>query len=91
MEHYVIVYDIRDDRRRNKIYRILKDYATPVQLSVFEAVLTKEKIVQLQYSLKRLMKNEDSIIFYRQCGHCRQDILRLGSTPVPYGEGDIII
>lgn len=91
MEHYIIVYDIRDDRRRNKIYKTMKDYATPVQLSVFEALLTKEKFVQLQYRLKRLMKSEDSVIFYRQCGKCRQDILRLGSTPTPYGGGDIIL
>jgi len=34
---YSICYDIKDDRRRNRIFKLLKDFGEPVQFSVFEA------------------------------------------------------
>ncbi|OEH85137.1 CRISPR-associated endonuclease Cas2 [Desulfuribacillus stibiiarsenatis] len=90
MKHIVIVYDIRDDKRRTKIFKTLKDYATPVQYSVFEAIITKEEYVNLKYRLKRLMKKEDSIIFYSQCASCKSDLERLGTNVVVFGDIDLV-
>jgi CRISPR-associated protein Cas2 len=32
----VVCYDVVDDRRRNRIFKLLKDYGRRVQYSVFE-------------------------------------------------------
>ncbi|WP_078060342.1 CRISPR-associated endonuclease Cas2, partial [Desulfotomaculum copahuensis] len=67
MENYIIAYDIGDDRCRLKIYKTMKDYAVPVQYSVFECSLRKEDYLMLRYKLEKLIrKDEDSIVFYRQ-------------------------
>ena len=34
--HYTVAYDITDDKRRNKVAKILKDFGKRVQYSVFE-------------------------------------------------------
>ena len=92
MKRFIVTYDIRDDKRRGKIYKTLRDYAVPVQFSVFEACLKDEDYVLLRHKLERLMrKSEDSIIFYRQCVRCEEDITRLGASPEPFGDGVYIL
>lgn len=88
MTHYIISYDITDDKRRNKIHKVLCDYAVPVQYSVFEARLSEEDYVMLRHKLSRLLqKDEDSVIFYKQCARCRDDIIRIGKCSDPFGDG----
>ncbi|WP_243137353.1 CRISPR-associated endonuclease Cas2 [Desulfofundulus thermobenzoicus] len=92
MENYVIAYDIRDDRRRLKIYKTLKDYAIPVQYSVFECSLRREDYLILRFKLEKLIrKEEDSIVFYRQCPRCSGRVERLGTSRDPFGDGIFII
>ena len=35
----LVTYDIKDDKKRNKVCNILKDYGNRVQYSVFECYL----------------------------------------------------
>ena len=92
MDYYIITYDIRDDRRRNKIFKLLKGYATPVQFSVFEGHVRREDIVMLQHQVRILMHSrDDSVCFYRQCARCVEQIERLGVNQTVYGKDDIII
>jgi CRISPR-associated protein Cas2 len=92
MENMVITYDISDDRRRDKVHKTLKDYGIRVQYSVFECSLRKEDYLILRYKLEKLInKNEDSIIFYRQCKHCSGKVDRVGSSLDPFGDGIYIV
>ena len=92
MDYYIITYDIRDDRRRNKIFKLLNGYATPVQFSVFEGHVRREDIVMLQHQVRKLMHSrDDSVCFYRQCARCVEQIERLGVNQTVYGKDDIII
>lgn len=92
MKQYVITYDISDDKRRNKIHKLLCNYAVPVQYSVFEARLKEEDFVLLRHKLARLLKkDEDSIIFYLQCARCSNDIIRIGNCGDPFGDGIYIV
>lgn len=92
MKNYIITYDIANDKRRNKIHKVLCDYAVPVQYSVFEARLKEEDYVRLQHKLTRLIKkDEDGVIFYRHCSRCRSDIIRMGNSKEPFGDGIYIV
>ena len=62
---YVVAYDIKDTKRRNKISSILQEYGFRVNYSVFELKIDSKSLKEL---LKRLLlevsKKEDSIRFY---------------------------
>lgn len=61
----VIAYDIVDDRRRNQIFKALKNHGRHVQYSVFECDLSLKVIASLQNKLARLINaEEDNIRFY---------------------------
>ncbi|MCM8760084.1 MAG: CRISPR-associated endonuclease Cas2 [Candidatus Omnitrophica bacterium] len=71
----VISYDIADDKRRNKVAKTLENYGTRVQYSVFECILEKEKLVELQNTLNKIIENEkDSIRFYQLCESCLKKV-----------------
>lgn len=85
--YYVISYDVGDDTRRNRVHKLLKAYAVPVQYSVFEAELTEEALIQLRYRLLGLLKGEDSVILYPLCGRCHGAVMRIGNTVDPFATG----
>ncbi len=92
MENYIIAYDIADDRRRYKTFKAIKEYAVPVQFSLFEGILSNSDILKLKSRLKKILDDdEDSLIIYKQCTHCKTQVERMGKTHVLYGEDDIIV
>ena len=88
---WVISYDIKDDRRRNKVYKILKDYGRRVQYSVFEVLLEQ---AQLEEALERvgevIVPTEDNVRAYQICSSCRKKIRVIGEGE-PFEETDVII
>src|ERR671922_3046923 len=83
---YVVVsYDIHDDKRRNRIHKVLKNFGECIQFSVFECDLTKEELLRMQYMLKRIIKEEDqdSVRFYHLCDGCQRKIDRIGGETLP--------
>lgn len=64
--NYIISYDIVDDKTRLKLFKILKDYGTHVQFSVFEATLNKKQYNKMLYEINQIKinKSTDSIIIY---------------------------
>lgn len=92
MGYYVIIYDIKNDKRRTKIFKTLKEFISPVQYSVFEGFLSQENLVKLIYLIKSQINNkEDSVCIYQQCADCRKKTSRFGKPIFIYGESDIII
>ena len=80
MMNVVITYDISEDKRRTKIFNILKSYGQWVQLSVFECCnLTDTQYAKLRSRLsKAIQPNVDSIRFYFLCGCCQGKVERIG-------------
>ena len=64
MEHlYVISYDIRDQRRWRRVFRIMNGYGEWLQLSVFQCRLTRTRVIQLEAALKGAMnQSEDHVL-----------------------------
>ena len=55
---YVISYDITDTKRRNKIFKVLKNYGEHKQYSVFECDISKKRFDALYRELLDLMDDE---------------------------------
>lgn len=74
-----VSYDISDDRRRNKVLNILKDYGTHVQYSVFECNLNSEQFQKLHQRIKSVIKEgEDNVRFYFLCQACVERVIIVG-------------
>jgi len=79
--HYVVAYDIPDDRRRQRIARALEGHGERVQYSVFECRLTNKQFRALWEELKEIAElKEDSLRAYRLCPPCARWVKTLGQA-----------
>lgn len=61
----LIIYDIIDDKKRNRMAKFLEGYGVRVQKSAFEARLTKKHCDEmLKRASKMIDTNEDSLRVY---------------------------
>jgi CRISPR-associated protein Cas2 len=63
----VVCYDISDDHRRNGVMKVLRNFGTHVQYSVFECYLSKTQIQLLKKQLKQKLGPCDSVRIYYLC------------------------
>lgn len=88
---YIVSYDIKDDRRRNRIAKIMESFGDRVQYSVFECNMEDAELARMQKRLEKNFDNkEDKIRIYRLCAACKLDITVLGEGKVSE-DPDIII
>ena len=77
--HYTVAYDITDDKRRNRVAKILKDFGTRIQYSVFECNTDRRALLRLRNRLEGAIDlREDTITFYHLCAACEKQIDRIG-------------
>jgi CRISPR-associated protein Cas2 len=89
---YSICYDVKDDARRLKIAKVLKDYGTRVQLSVFEADLDTEKLERLKNRVRKVLNDsEDTLRLYPLCATCMSRIEIIGQGVVTQDPDVIVI
>ncbi|VFQ43162.1 CRISPR-associated endonuclease Cas2 [Desulfoluna butyratoxydans] len=80
---YLISYDIVDDKRRNKLAKVLKDYGHRVQYSVFECLLDTPLFLSLRGRITSVIDSrEDSVRVYALCGRCEKEIEIMGQGEV---------
>lgn len=63
---YVIAYDISEPKRLQRVFKTLRDFGDPLQLSVFECQLSEKNYLVLRDRLNNIIdKEEDRVIFIR--------------------------
>lgn len=88
----VVSYDITDDRRRAKLAKLMKDYGTRVQYSVFEVIVDTRRFKKMCASIKKVIKgDEDSVRLYFLCGSCLNKVLALGKNEECFKDEKYII
>ena len=76
----LIIYDIVDDRRRDKLAEYLNGYGYRVQKSCFEAVLTRKQYLVLLKDIPHMVNlKEDSVRIYKF--HERSSVTNFGTEP----------
>ena len=61
----LIVYDIKSNKRRRRISKILQSYGFRFQRSVFEARITSKKLDELKVRIARTIDKNDSLKIYK--------------------------
>ncbi len=70
-QFYVVVYDVRDDKRRTKVVKILQKYGKRINLSVFECMLSDSQFKNLKEAVIKVSdKKNDHILVYPICLTC---------------------
>lgn len=87
----VVVYDVRDDRRRKHLHKVLKGYGQWQQFSVFECEISQKKYFELIQRVKRIIdESQDSVLFYKLCSMCATQTVSVG-TAILYEDIDVIV
>jgi CRISPR-associated protein Cas2 len=78
----LVVYDISDDRRRDRLATFLEGQGRRVQESVFECFLSLSEMKALHNQVQRRVKPaEDNVRFYWIPADALPRTLTVGSTP----------
>ena len=79
----LLIYDIADDRRRNRLHKLLKQYGVPVQESAFEGRLTDTERTRLLEKVGALLsQNEDRFVMYL-VPPAHEELIRVVGLPRP--------
>lgn len=79
---YIIAYDIRDERRLNRVRYFLKGYSTGGQKSVYECFLTEGELRFVVSKLRRMIfETEDRIHIFQLDGRSRTHTLGIALRP----------
>ena len=66
----LIIYDIVNNKRRNKFAKLLNGYGMRIQKSSFEALVDKKLLEKLEKEIPKLIDSaEDSVRVYRMTGY----------------------
>ena len=89
---FVIAYDIVNTKRRNKVAKVLLNYGTRVQYSVFECRITKIQRTEICDKICEIIDSKlDLVNIYVQCNSCYAKKEKLGKDiNIPFNK-DIII
>jgi len=61
---YLVCYDIAEDKRRDKVFKVCKNYGEHLQFSVFECDLNAAELVGLQRELSDVISHAaDQVLF----------------------------
>ena len=82
-EFYIICYDSPSNKRRGKLHKLLKNYAVPVQKSVFETFLDKISFNKMMKKIEALMNpQEDSVRVYGMSRQIQKQVRIIGSPGI---------
>lgn len=64
-QSYLVAYDIREDKKRARLRKLLKQYGVPVQKSVFSCVLNPKRYQELCRSILPYSTAPDHVLAVR--------------------------
>ena len=78
----VVVYDIPEDKRRERLRKSLLRFGNPVQKSVFEFDLSQRQIEKMERMIRAIMlPGKDNIRYYKICKNCADETEVFGGKP----------
>ncbi len=90
----VVAYDIADARRLRRVMKVMENYGSRRQKSVFECELPERRFVELRSKLSEVIDPEDDrVCYYPLCAACKKRIEGISERehPVPKREEYVIV
>lgn len=70
-KHWLIIYDIRDTKRLNKVAKVMESYGIRVQYSVFEMDASIRILEEVRKAVKGIINEEEDFLVYFDL--CQED------------------
>jgi CRISPR-associated protein Cas2 len=81
---YIVTYDIADDRRWRRVYRLMHGYGRWLQLSVFQCRLTARRRAEMAMRLEAAIHHRDDHVLIIDVGPAEAVDPRVESLGRPY-------
>ena len=65
---YLVCYDIADDKRLRRVFKICRNYGNHLQYSIFECDLNPCEKVELETELKEVIHHDDDQVLFVALG-----------------------
>ena len=81
--HIIVVYDISDNKRRERLRKALRQFGKSVQKSVFECDLSPRQVEKMSKTIRDIMSaGEDNVRYYQMCKSCIAGVEVFGGEPL---------
>ena len=80
--YVLVIYDITDNKKRNRLAKILLGYGFRIQKSAFEAEIREQKYHQLLKELEPYGSKEDSVRVYKIIGKGQVTVFGENNTDI---------
>lgn len=75
----IVAYDIADPRRLNRVAKVVKDYGTRVQKSIFEVDVDVRRFTEMKARIEELIEAyEDGVKYFPLCEKCAGTVEIIG-------------
>jgi CRISPR-associated protein Cas2 len=91
---YVVTYDIRDEKRWRRVFKLMNGYGQWLQLSVFQCRLTRQRHAELVALLDGVIRNNEDHLVLIDLGpatEVRPRVISLGKTFEPVAREAIVV
>ena len=76
----IVAYDIAEPKRLNRVAKIIKDYGTRVQKSIYEVKLDDKRFMEMKTRIEgEIEAAEDGVKYFPLCEKCAGTIENLGN------------
>ncbi|MCR4422259.1 MAG: CRISPR-associated endonuclease Cas2 [Spirochaetales bacterium] len=90
-EKWIVLYDIRDNKRLRKVAKIMENYGIRVQKSVFEIFASSDVIQRLRYRVQKVIMIDDYVLYINVCEEDWQKQIKYGVKACGYEQKDFQI
>lgn len=84
--HWLVMYDICDEKRLRKISKILGAFGLRIQKSVFELSASKETVEIIRKRVNLIIEDPDSVVYIPLCIYDYAGIIRYGKRLFDSGD-----
>ena len=89
---YLVTYDVREPQRLTRLHKRLKDWGTPVQYSVFEAILTGAEAEHMWMMVRSTIdEKSDWVALYRLSRPFDEAVRHIGAYDPNLPANDLVI
>lgn len=92
---YIVAYDITDDKRLRKVFKLMRGYGDHLQYSVFRCELNDRERIELIEKLTDVVKHDtDQVLFFSLGpvgGQREQSVYTVGLAYRPPEHGAVIV
>lgn len=94
-EHlYIVSYDISDDRRWRRVFRVMKGYGEWLQLSVFQCRMSAKRRAELIHLVDSIIHHAEDHVVFLDLGPADRVVARvtsLGKTFTPVAREAVVV